>query len=313
MRIGILCPGQGAQQVGMGALLRREFPQARLCFDEADEALGFSLSGLCAEGPEDQLTDTRNAQPALLVHAVAVARVLADEQGLRPVIGAGHSLGEWSALVGAGVIGLADGLRAVQARGRFMAEAAGAGTGGMTALLGVEPEVVAELCRDAAAGEERVVAANFNGGGQIAVAGHVAALERLEAAAQSRRIRSTRLRVSAPFHSPLMAPAAERMRAVVAELELHDPAFPVVSNVDATPHVRGEDFRRLLVEQITQPVRWQECAALVAEACDLALEIGPGRVLAGLMRRIARGLACRSLGEPAEIRAWLSEGGEATA
>ena len=195
MRIGILCPGQGAQQVGMGALLRREFPQARLCFDEADEALGFSLSGLCAEGPEDQLTDTRNAQPALLVHAVAVARVLADEQGLRPVIGAGHSLGEWSALVGAGVIGLADGLRAVQARGRFMAEAAGAGTGGMTALLGVEPEVVAELCRDAAAGEERVVAANFNGGGQIAVAGHVAALERLEAAAQSRRIRSTRLRV----------------------------------------------------------------------------------------------------------------------
>ncbi len=308
-RVGLLCPGQGAQQVGMGLALRRDFPEARRVFEEADTALGLGLAAICAEGPEALLTDTRVAQPALLTHSVAVVRVLETEQGLEASVAAGHSLGEWSALVVSGALDLATAVVAVRRRGEFMAETAGAGKGGMTALLGGEVELVQELCLEASLGDEVVVPANFNGGGQIVVAGHIDALLRLESLASARRIRCTRLRVSAAFHSPLMAVAAQRMEAVVGALMLRDPRFPVLSNVDAKPHTKGEDFRELLVQQITQPVRWQECGERIAGLCDVALEIGPGRILAGLMKRIARGLVCRPLGEPGEVRDWLLESG----
>ncbi|MFM7734492.1 MAG: ACP S-malonyltransferase [Alphaproteobacteria bacterium] len=308
-RTAFLCPGQGAQHVGMGRDVCEAFPVARRAFEEVDEALGESLSRLCFEGPDERLVLTENTQPALLATSVAIGRVLETETGRRPVIAAGHSLGEWSALVLAGAVDLARAVRAVRERGRLMQQAVAPGEGAMSALLGADVARVQELCAaasDAASGEV-VVPANLNGAGQVAVAGHAAAVERLESLAREAKVRSMRLRVSAPFHSPLMRPARDRMEPVLAAIAFRDPEPPVIGNVDGRPHAGGGAVAGRLLEQITSAVRWEDCARAVAAACDLAVEVGPGKVLTGLMKRISPETPCIATGDLEGVRAAIEE------
>lgn len=306
--IAYLCPGQGAQHVGMGEDLCAEFEPARRTFQEADDALGFGLSRLCREGPEDDLTLTENTQPALLATSVAIARVLEAEAGLAPAIAAGHSLGEWSAWVIVGALDFAEAVRAVRRRGELMQAAVPPGIGAMSAVLGSDLETVRELCGGASEGDDDlVVPANLNGGGQIVVAGHATAVTRLEEAAATRRLRTSRLKVSAPFHSPLMAPAAEGLAPVLEALEISTPKAPVVTNVEATRLTDPARVAALLREQITAPVRWEECARAVAAEASFAVEVGPGRVLGGLMRRIDRAFACKPTGSADGVRKLLEE------
>ncbi|MDC0292496.1 ACP S-malonyltransferase [Candidatus Binatia bacterium] len=306
--IAFLCPGQGAQQVGMGTDLIAEFVQAREVFAEADDILGFSLSGLCAAGPADDLMQTENAQPALLAMSVAIARTLESEGGIKPSLAAGHSLGEWSALVISGALDLPDALRAVRQRGLFMREAVPRGCGGMTALLGAEPSIVRQLCSEATNGPESFVgAANWNGGGQVVVAGHVDALDRLEIAARAAKHRATRLKVSQPFHSPLMQPARDRLEEVLAAISFRSMQVPVVANVTAENILDPSMWPELLAKQVTSPVRWEECATNVSHQASSAIEVGPGRVLSGLMRRIARGYSCTPTSTTDGIRDLLAK------
>lgn len=310
-KVAFLCPGQGAQTPGMGADLCREFPVAQAVFDEADEALGFSIRELCAEGPEETLTLTENAQPALLTMSAAIARILATEAGIAPSIAAGHSLGEWSALVACEVLPLRDAVRAVRQRGLFMREALAPGLGGMTALLGADLPTVEAICAAASRGPESLVtAANLNGGGQIVIAGHVEALSRAETEAASRKVRASRLKVSQPFHSPLMEPARERLEEVLAQLTFAKGVAPVVSNVSVEAVEQPEHWPGLLAAQVTAPVRWEECAGAVAAAAPAAVEVGPGRVLAGLMRRIERGCPVANTGDVKGVRARIEEQGQ---
>lgn len=301
----LLFPGQGSQRVGMGADLCREFAIARETFDEADAALGESLSGLCFEGPEERLTLTENAQPALLTTSIAIARVLEAEAGVVTDVAAGHSLGEWSALVATGAIAFADALRAVRARGRFMQDAVAPGVGAMSALLGADLAAAEALCTEATAGGEVVVPANVNGAGQIVVSGHAAAVARLEALASGRKVRAMRLKVSAPFHSPLMEPARARMAELLREVEVKAPRGVVFANVDARPYEGAETVRDRLCAQITAAVRWEDCARAVAARTDRGVETGPGKVLCGLLRRIAPEFRCVPTDDVAGVRAAL--------
>jgi [acyl-carrier-protein] S-malonyltransferase len=302
----------------MGRDLHAEFALVRQTFAEASEVLGWSLERLCFDGPEEELTLTANAQPALLALSVAIGRLVEAESGVRPQIAAGHSLGEWSALVLVGALDLAQAVAAVRERGRLMQEAVAPGVGAMAALLGADLETVEQLCREAsrsarllpdAETDEIVVPANLNGGGQIVVAGHTAAVDRLEILARGRKVRAMRLKVSAPFHSPLMRPARERMASVLEGLTMRPLAAPVVSNVDGRPNASAERARELLAEQITAPVRWEDCLRAVAQHADVAVEVGPGKVLAGLARRVAPELACWPTGDLAGVRAAVREVG----
>lgn len=286
-----LCfPGQGSQAVGMGRAFHDASPAARAVFEEAGDALGFDVAKLCFEGPESELQLTANTQPAVLTVSVAGARLLA-ERGLEPAVLGGHSLGEYTALVVAGALAFTDAVRVVRRRGEFMQEAVPVGTGAMAAILGVELAVVEEICREAAQGEVLDIA-NINSPGQIVVAGHRAAIERAVALAPARGgKRSVLLPVSAPFHCRLMAPAAERLAAVLDGVRAMDPRQPVVRNVDAGLTTRAAEVRPFLVRQVTAPVRWTDCVArMVREGCRTFLEVGPGRVLTGLLRRIDGGL-----------------------
>jgi [acyl-carrier-protein] S-malonyltransferase len=280
----LLFPGQGSQKVGMGAELARGDARARAVFDEADVVLGEPLSRLMFEGPEGELTLTRNAQPAILVHGIATLRTLDVDFAFV----AGHSLGEWTALVAAGAIDLADAVRLVRLRGQAMQEAVPAGRGAMAALIGLDAAAVDALCAEAAQGEI-VSAANHNGAGQIVIAGHAAAVERAIGLARKRGARrAVPLAVSAPFHSALMAPAAERLRAALAEVGFRDPRVPVVSNVDARPNASGARAKELIVQQVTAPVLWEECVRTLArEGVRAAVEVGVGTVLGNLVKRIA--------------------------
>jgi [acyl-carrier-protein] S-malonyltransferase len=309
-RTAFVCPGQGAQHVGMGTDLAAEFATVKHTFEEADDALDAPLSRLMRDGPEDELTRTANAQPALLTMAVAIARTLEAEGAASPVIAAGHSLGEWSALVIAGALDFAEALRAVRERGRLMQEAVPEGRGAMSALFGTDAEGALELCREASAAlaGATVVPANLNGAGQIVVAGDRGAVERLEELAAGRKLRAVRLKVSAPFHSPLMAPAREAMRPVLAALTVRDPDVPVVSNVEGLANSRGDRVRDLLSAQITSPVKWEDCARAVGRAAQCAIEVGPGRVLTGLMRRIVPGFPCAPTGDVAGVRSAIAQG-----
>lgn len=307
-------PGQGSQKVGMGRAWSDVSEEARRTFEEADEVLGFALSRLCWEGPEEELGLTANTQPALLATSIAIYRALLP-QGLfvEPVAMAGHSLGEYSALVAADALSFADGLRLVRKRGELMQEAVPVGAGAMAAFIGLDDQAVAAVAEEASQGEICAVA-NYNSPGQTVIAGHKAAVDRAVAMARDRGARkATLLAVSAPFHSPLMRPAREGMAAELARVEFRAPRVPVVANVDAVPVLTGDAARDALVRQIDGPVRWVESVTWMAQNAGVRtfLEIGPGNVLTGLNRRIATGTVCAALSDPEQLgkyQAMLQEG-----
>jgi [acyl-carrier-protein] S-malonyltransferase len=288
----------------MGAALARESEAARRVFEEADDALGFAISRLCFEGPEADLTRTENTQPAILTNSIAVLRALEAERPIIFEIAAGHSLGEWTALVAAGALEFADAVRLVRLRGRAMQEAVPEGQGAMAAILGLDPAIVTELC-DEAAGEQVCSPANFNGAGQVVISGHAQAVERAMAAARARgAARAVALQVSAPFHCALMQPAAERVREALGQVTIHQLLAPVVANVDAHPNDDAGRIPDLLVRQVTAPVRWEESVErMAALGVSRALELGAGSVLRGLVKRISKEIAVTSVGEPAEVKA----------
>jgi len=281
----------------MGRALFDGSPAARAVFEEADAALGFELSRLCFEGPEEELRATANTQPAILTLSVAALRSASPERLEGAAFAAGHSLGEYSACVATGALSFADAVRLVRKRGTFMQEAVPAGVGAMAAIVGLPAGEVEAACREAA-GDEVVSAANYNSPEQTVIAGHAGAVERASAACLARGAkRAIPLAVSAPFHSPLMRPARERMEGLLAATDFADAAFPVVTNVDAEPTWRGALLRDALVRQIDSPVRWVESVRLLAaEGVDRGLEIGPGNVLAGLVRRIEKGIRVEGWG-----------------
>jgi [acyl-carrier-protein] S-malonyltransferase len=291
----------------MGCALASLWPECREVFRVADEALGISLSRTCFEGSEADLARTETTQPAILTASVAALRGL-ERFGVRPVAAAGHSLGEYSAHVAAGTLAFEDAVRTVRLRGRFMQEAVPEGVGAMAAILGLEAAVVDRICREAAHGEV-VAPANFNGGGQVVISGDVAAVRRAsERAIEAGARRAVPLPVSAPFHCALMEPAAARLGPVLQETAFRDPAFPVFTNVDAQPVRTAIEARDALLRQVASPVRWEDLIrGMVDSGIDTFVEVGPGRVLAGLVRRIRKEARVLSAAEPAEIEATARE------
>jgi [acyl-carrier-protein] S-malonyltransferase len=303
-KLAFLFPGQGSQKVGMGRALRDGHAAARAVFEEVDTALGFSISKLCFDGPEAELTLTANQQPAILATSIAALRVLEAETGLRPAAVAGHSLGEYSALVAAGALDLADAVRLVHLRGRFMQEAVPAGVGAMAAVVGLDAEAVAAACAEAARGEV-VSPANLNGGGQIVIAGHKGAVERACAGAKARGAKLAKLlAVSAPFHCGLMQPAADRLARELAKVTFETPKVPVVTNVEAAPNTNAARIPELLTRQVTGSVRWEESVrAIAALGVTRAIEVGAGGVLAGLVKRITSTIEVHGAADPDAIAA----------
>lgn len=295
-------PGQGSQAVGMGKDFCDQFAAARQIFAEADEALGFSLSQLCFSGPEADLKLTENTQPAILTASIAALRVLESETSLRPAWVAGHSLGEYSALVGVGALDFSDAVKIVRQRGRLMQQAVPAGSGAMAVVLGLEMEQVRSVCTDAGQGEV-VSPANFNGGGQIVIAGARIAVARAMALAKERGAkRVLDLPVSAPFHCQLMQPAADGLAKVLGEIKIHPFTIGVVTNVEAEVNLSAERVKPLLIEQAVKPVRWEESVKKLSQlGCRRALEIGPGKILKGLIKRIAPEMAADNFEIPAEL------------
>ena len=278
-----LFPGQGSQKVGMDAGLSRRR------FEEADDALGFKLSKIIAEGPDAELVRTQNTQPAILTVSIAYADML-KQRGVEAGIAAGHSLGEYSALVYAGSLAFADAVRLVHLRGKFMQEAVPEGVGAMAAIIGLDASTVADTCRESSPDEsDACQPANFNGGGQVVIAGHKPAVERAMALAKQKGAKLVKaLAVSAPFHSALMAPAAEKLRAELERVKVAPLAVPVVANVTAEPNTDAARVKELLFQQVTGSVRWEESVQKLASmGVDEAFEVGPGTVLAGLCKRIA--------------------------
>ena len=304
MATALLFPGQGLHFVGMGQSLAQQFATARRVFDEVDDALAAPLSRLAWEGPEADLTLTANAQPAILAHAIAAFRVLQERIDLAPTVAVGHSLGEWSALVAAGVLDLPTAARLVRQRGQFMQDAVPVGVGTMAAILGVEPEMLLDFCHEAAQGEV-VSPANFNSPGQIVIAGHTGAVGRVIEIAKARGFRKAMLLpVSAPFHCALMKPAAERLAGVLEGVQVGPLAAPVVSNVEATPNADAGRVKGLLVEQVCSPVLWDASVQhMVAAGVTRFVEIGPGKVLAGLVKRIDKEAQSFNVQDSAGVKA----------
>lgn len=313
MTTAFIFPGQGSQSVGMGKSLAEQFTAARAVFDEVDAALAQKLSVLMFEGPSDELTMTANAQPALMAASLAVVRVLEAEAGLSlgrdAAFVAGHSLGEYSALAAAGSVSIADAARLLRIRGDAMQKAVPAGAGAMAALLGAELELAQEIARDAAQGEV-CEAANDNGGGQVVLSGAKAAIDRAIVLAGERGVRRAMLLpVSAPFHCALMQPAAEAMRAALAQVTLQAPVVPVMANVGAAPLSDPDAIRASLVAQVTGTVRWRECVlAMAAAGVTDYVELGSGKVLAGLVKRIAAGVTTLSVGTADDVATYKARG-----
>lgn len=305
-KLAFVFPGQGSQDVGMGKALCDASAAARAVFAEADDVLGYGLSKLCFEGPKDELTLTANAQPAILATSIATLRALEEDLSDKPAAVAGHSLGEYSALVAAGALRLGDAVRLVHLRGKFMQEAVPVGTGSMAAILGLGAEEVAAVCREVA-GQQVVSPANLNGGGQIVIAGHKEAVDRACAALKTKGAkRAIVLPVSAPFHCALMHPAAERLAEELKRVEILAPQIPVVTNVEAAPCSEADRVPALLTRQVTAPVRWEESIGrLAAMGIETIVEVGPGQVLSGLVRRIAPAIAAHPTGTPDGIAAFL--------
>jgi [acyl-carrier-protein] S-malonyltransferase len=299
--IAFLFPGQGSQAVGMGKDLFDRYPVARQTFEEADDALGYKLSQVCFEGPEDQLRLTEITQPAILTVSVAALRVL-ETRAPRPCYVAGHSLGEYSAHVASGTFSFADAVRTVRNRGKYMQEAVPVGVGAMAAILGMDYEKVAAVCADAAQGEV-CAPANINSPEQIVISGNTAAVERAAKLADERGAKRAKLLpVSAPFHCSLMKPAQDRLQADLDTLQLQKPVYPVACNVDeelVTDDLRARDT---LVRQVTGSVKWDQCMRLlIAQGVHTFIEVGPGKVLCGLMRQIDRSKTCLNVGDEASL------------
>ena len=287
-QLAIIFPGQGSQNAGMGKDLAEKFPSARQVFEEADDALGFSISRLCFEGPAEELQLTENTQPAILTVSVAAFRVMQEAGIGAPAFVAGHSLGEYSALVAAGVLRLSDAVRTVRARGRYMQEAVPVGTGTMAAVMGGELSDIQRVCEEASQGQICSVA-NINSPNQIVIAGNVEAVDRAIESLKGIAKRVIKLNVSAPFHCALMKPAQDRLAPDLAELVFNKPATPVVTNVDARITTAPDQLRNALVRQVSAPVRWVESMQLLMQqGVDTFIETGPGKVLSGLMRQISR-------------------------
>lgn len=306
--LAFVFPGQGSQSPGMLADLAQAHAVVRTTFTEASEGAGIDLWALSQEGPEDELNRTELTQPALLAAGVAVWRAWLERDGVRPSVLAGHSLGEYAALVAAGAIDLADGARLVRERGRLMQLAVPAGAGAMAAVLGTEDALVAEVC-EAVSGDDVVVPANFNSPGQVVIGGDAAAVARALEELAARGVRKTvRLAVSVPSHTPLMREAANRLSEVMSKMAWREPSIPVVQNVDGEVHEGVQAIRDALVRQLYLPVRWSDCVqALAARGVVRIGECGPGKVLTGLARRIDKSLDARALGAPADFDAAFSE------
>ncbi len=304
--LALLFPGQGSQKVGMGKALYDGSPAAKAVFDEADSALGFPLSRLCFEGPEDHLSRTANTQPAILTTSLAALAALRERCDLRPTVALGHSLGEFSALVAVGALAFGDAVRLVHLRGQAMQEAVPSGQGAMAAVLRLDAEVVARLCAEAAQGDV-LSPANENGGGQIVVAGSSAAVARLVTAVSEAKGRAIPLKVSAPFHCSLMKPAADRLASALASIEMGPMSAPVIANVDGRPNQDPGRVKGLLIAQVTGRVRWEK-SVLEAQRMGVqqAVEVGHGTVLTGLVRRIAKSIVVHKIGSTCEIDAFAS-------
>ena len=306
--LALVFPGQGSQSLGMLAELAAAHPLVEQTFAEASDGAGLDLWALCQQGPEEQLNSTEFTQPALLAAGVAVWRVWKAEGGAQPAQMAGHSLGEYAALVAAGALGLADGARLVRERGRLMQEAVPAGTGAMAAVLGADDALVEEVCAGIGA-PEVAVAANYNSPGQIVIGGSAAGIDAALAALAERGVRkAVKLAVSVPSHTPLMREAAEQLGEIMVELQWLPPEVPVVQNVDAAVQGSGAAIRDALVRQLYLPVRWTACVQALAAGGAMRIgECGPGKVLSGLGKRIDKQLDFRALGAPADMQAAINE------
>lgn len=302
MKTAFLFPGQGSQKVGMVQDLFENYDSVKALIKEADETLGFSISKMMFEGPDTELMKTEFTQPAILTASVAVWQVL-KEHGLTPDIAAGHSLGEYSALVAAGAISFADAVHTVHLRGRFMQEAVPLGEGGMAAIIGSNPETIVKVCGEVSTEDLPVQAVNFNCPGQVVIAGATAAVEKAcEALKEAGARRAIMLKVSAPFHSTLMEPAALRLKEVLDKIDIHDTAIPVVANVNAREETKADEIRKNLVDQAAHPVHWEESIRnMVAGGVDMTVEAGPGTVLTGFMKKIARSVPCHHAEDVATI------------
>jgi [acyl-carrier-protein] S-malonyltransferase len=300
--IAYLFPGQGSQHAGMGKELAENFSVARQVFEEANDALGFDLASLCFNGPEEDLKLTANTQPAILTTSVAALRVLDAETGLVPAFTAGHSLGEYSALVCSGGLMFADAVRTVRQRGIFMQEAVPVGTGAMAAILGLDLDALDAVCRDAAQGQV-VSPANYNSDGQVVIAGHSEAVARaIELAKGKGAKRAMALPVSAPFHCSLMIPAGERLSEVLARITINEMSLSVITNVEAIPNQDASRVRELLVRQVSAPVRWQETITCMVDlGVERYIEIGPGKVLSGLVKRMTKDSIVQNVQNVADI------------
>ncbi len=307
-RIAFVFPGQGSQAVGMGREWAEAFPQARHAFEEADDALGFHLTRLAWEGPEDQLQLTTHTQPAILACSIALERIV-GQAGLTARTVAGHSLGEYSALVAASALDFGEALRLVSSRGAFMQEAVPVGQGAMAAILGLEVDAVRQVVADAAAGGGECAVANYNSPLQTVISGDLAPVERAAGLAVERGAKRAKLLpVSAPFHSPLMKPAREKLAPLLADAAFLDPAVPVVTNIDAAPATTGDAARDALERQVDGPVRWVESVRwMIADGAEIFVEVGPGNVLTGLGRRIDRAAKWFALPKPAALDKLLSQ------
>ena len=309
MGLGVVFPGQGSQRVGMLAEAAAEFASVKDAFTEASDALGYDLWALVSDGPEDQLSLTEFTQPAILTASVALYRVINERHAISPAAGAGHSLGEYSALVAAGALSLGDGASLVSKRGAAMQKAVPVGEGAMAVVLGLEDQVVADICSGISTAEAFVGGVNFNAPGQVVIAGATGAVDTAVAALKEAGARRAMpLPVSAPFHTPLMQPAADVMAEAFETVSWHEPSFPVVSNVDGSLQASPDAIKASLVKQISSPVLWTECMnTLKQQGCDQFLECGPGNVLCGLSKRIDKTVPIKSIEAVASIEAGLSD------